>query len=149
MAETKTRKISNKVVFVNYRDKKDRGRDIGPGQELDVSTLADGEEQRLENAGAFADSPLALERRGSDMDGHTFVDDREPDDAETPVPPENGGVRPLDDEESDYSDSKTYSKSDLEDLAQSRGLEVEGTGANGAVTRKDLEQALVDDDNAA
>jgi hypothetical protein len=150
MAES-TRKISNKVGFVNYRDKDNRGRTANPGDDLDLSKLGDGEEERIEAAGGFADTEIPLTRRGSDMDGHTIVDDRDPEDTDTPVPAENGGVLPLDDEESDWS---KQSKSDLEDEverrnASGRAIEVEGTGSNGAVTKDDLVKALSEDDAAA
>lgn len=148
MADTKTREVSRNVQFVNYVNKDNVGLSADPGDEIDVSKLADGEEARIEAAGGFADAPLDLTRVGSDMDGRTIVDDREPTDVDTPVPPENGGVLPLDDEVSDYeaSDKATLEGEVERRNASGRTVEPVGTGANDAITKADLVTALSEDD---
>lgn len=145
-----TRTISKNVVFVSYRTQKNGGGVAYPGDELDLSLLADGEEQRLEDAGGFADTPLPLTRRGTDNDGHSTVDDREPTDTETPVPPENGGVLPLDDETSDYEswDKPALEQEVSDRQASGRDITVEGSGKDGNVVKGDLVTALAADDEA-
>lgn len=145
-----TRTVSSKVQFVNYVTEDGVGLSADPGQEIEVSSLGKGELERIEQAGGWEGSPLDLTRVGTDMDGNTVVDDRDPEDTspDAAVPPGNGGVLPLDDEVSDY---EAQSKSDLEDEVERRNasgrvVEPAGTGANEAVTKADLVKALAEDD---
>ena len=164
------------ALFYNYVDEDGRGVSLSQGEEAELS---DKEFERGEKLGAFEGTEIDPRRRGTDQSN--FVDDRDPEDTETAVPPENGGeeppedydpdnpdgeddeeaeraegsVRPLDDPGSAApadkplptgADYESKSKGQLEETAKLRGVDVEGSGAGGSVTKADLVRALEDDD---
>lgn len=111
-----------------------RGKDV-PIRKSEVARVGD----------VYPDSALAeatIEAAKGDRDGLKYVDDPAEDSAPEPDANSEDGAE-------DYSDSKKWPLGKLEDEVLERDLDVQGTGQNGAIVRKDLVAALVADDKAS
>jgi hypothetical protein len=142
----------NKITGLVYYTATD-GQTFDRGETVDFDQLPDGELERAEELGAFNDPPDP-DQAGSavppGLGGLTEVGHGE---VASPLGESHGdlGLAPGGEEDDRAAVSETYESRDKESLqaeADRRDVTVEGTGANGNVTKADLVSALKREDES-